>query len=246
MKKLVVWGLFDDANRCYYQSLKDSYEVYSIGINKKNEKNYHQINLSILNNDLFNQLNKLPKPDIILASPPCNSWSKADTNTIFLDSINIENDKASFRFKTFNFYEKHNKKSHKNKRRDPVSKVKLFLNGFSTALSTIEIIKHYKPKYFAIENPYHSNIWKVLEFFNFSNKYTINKTMYSNYDSEFTDKPTCFLSNISLNLKWEKPKRSGKNLNTFSRKDRSNIPKELISEILTRFIEDMRNKKEQN
>ncbi|VEU58411.1 class I SAM-dependent methyltransferase [Mycoplasmopsis gallinacea] len=241
MSKLVIWGLFDDANRCYYESLKNDYEVYSIGINKKSESNYHQINLSILNNDLFNQLNKLPKPDIILASPPCNSWSKADTNTIFVDSINIENDKASFQFKTFNFYEKHNEATSKNKRRDPVAKAKLFLNGFATALSTIEIIKHYKPKYFAIENPYGSNIWKVLDFFNFKNKHFSNKTMYSNYDSDFSNKPTIFLSNCELSLKWEKNKEKGKNLNTFSRKERSNIPKQLIKDIILQFEKDLKN-----
>ncbi|VEU70328.1 class I SAM-dependent methyltransferase [Mycoplasmopsis glycophila] len=238
MKKLVIWGLFDDANRCYYHSLKDKYEIYSIGINKKNEENYHQLNLSILNDDLFNELDKLPKPDIILASPPCNSWSKADTNTMFVEKIDVSGDKANIQLKTFEFYDKHNIAAPKTKIRNPVSKAKLFLNGFSTALSTIEIIKHYKPKYFAIENPYQSNIWKILEIFNFSQKHILNRTMYSHYDEEFTNKPTIFLSNINLNLKWDKPEKNGKNLNRFSRKDRSNIPKSLIQEIIMKFEND--------
>ena len=28
-------------------------------------------------NTLFNELDKLPKPDLIIASPPCESWSNA-------------------------------------------------------------------------------------------------------------------------------------------------------------------------
>ena len=34
---------------------------------------YRKIDLSLNNFNLFKDLNKLPKPDIILASPPCES-----------------------------------------------------------------------------------------------------------------------------------------------------------------------------
>lgn len=120
--KFVIWALFDDMNRCYYHSLKDEYEIYSVGI-RKHKENYHQINLSILNDELFEQLSQLPLPDIILASPPCNSWSRADTNTTFVENIEIQEHKTNISFKNFEFYDKHNLQAQQSKIRNPVSKL---------------------------------------------------------------------------------------------------------------------------
>ncbi|APJ38694.1 hypothetical protein [Mycoplasmopsis pullorum] len=235
--KFVIWDLFDDMNRCYYHSLKDEFEIYSIGI-RKHKENYRQIDLSILNNQLFEQLNQLPLPDIILASPPCNSWSRANTNTTFVENVEIQEYKTNISFKNFEFYDKHNLQAQPSKIRNPISKVKLFLNGFSTALATAEIIKYYKPKYFVIENPQSSKIWKM---FNFSQKYIKNLTFYGNYDENFPKKPTIFLSNIDLNLQINKVKNY-KNLNSVSRKKRSDIPQSLIKEIVEKFKNDYQNK----
>ncbi len=87
-KTVIIWALFDDAESSYKNGIKKYFDnekvkVYSIGINdlkfpKSNKYFYHKIDLSINNLDLINQLDKLPKPDVILASSPCESWSGAD------------------------------------------------------------------------------------------------------------------------------------------------------------------------
>lgn len=79
---LVIWALFDDAESCYKNAIESYFpnekiNVYSIGINDvtfpKSEKYfYKRIDLSLNNFNLFNELKKLPKPNIILSSPPVN------------------------------------------------------------------------------------------------------------------------------------------------------------------------------
>lgn len=90
MDKMIAWGLFDSGNGCYAKGVKElnseglcNIEIYSIGIDIEN-KNHHFINLNLADygrlfgdNTLFNTLDKLPKPDLIIASPPCESWSNA-------------------------------------------------------------------------------------------------------------------------------------------------------------------------
>lgn len=83
---MIVWSLFDSGSSCYKQAIEEyfpSYENYSIGIDKLN-KNHNFINLDLADfkeifgsTVMFDTLDKLPKPDIILASPPCESWSVA-------------------------------------------------------------------------------------------------------------------------------------------------------------------------
>lgn len=83
---MIVWALFDSGNGCYKQASINfpELEVYSIGMDKEN-KNSHFINLNLAsyaidkkNHPLFDELDKLPKPDLIVASPPCESWSTAN------------------------------------------------------------------------------------------------------------------------------------------------------------------------
>lgn len=87
--KMTVWALFDSGNGSYTKgvatmnSSRTNIDIYPIGIDIEN-KNNHFINLNLADysrlfgdNTLFDELDKLPKPDLIIASPPCESWSSA-------------------------------------------------------------------------------------------------------------------------------------------------------------------------
>jgi C-5 cytosine-specific DNA methylase len=84
-EKMIVWALFDSGNGCYTQAAKEfpGIEIYPIGMDIEG-KNDHFINLNLADysrmfgdNTLFDTLDKLPQPDLIIASPPCESWSVA-------------------------------------------------------------------------------------------------------------------------------------------------------------------------
>lgn len=86
----VVWCLFDSGNGSYSKCLTRlnrnkilDTEFYAVGLDKMG-KNTHFIELNLadysrlFNDDnLFTRLDKLPHPDVIIASPPCESWSVA-------------------------------------------------------------------------------------------------------------------------------------------------------------------------
>lgn len=83
---MTVWALFDSGNGSYTKGVKQvdaNIDIYPIGIDIEN-KNNHFINLNLADysrlfgdSTLFDTLDKLPKPDLIIASPPCESWSNA-------------------------------------------------------------------------------------------------------------------------------------------------------------------------
>lgn len=91
---MIVWALFDSGNGSYTKGVKElnekdlcNIDVYPIGIDI-DKRNNHFINLNLADysrlfgdNTLFNTLDKLPKPDLIIASPPCESWSNASAMT---------------------------------------------------------------------------------------------------------------------------------------------------------------------
>lgn len=91
---MIVWALFDSGNGSYTKGIKElnekrlcNIEVYPIGIDIE-KRNNHFINLNLADysrlfgdNTLFGTLDKLPKPDLIIASPPCESWSNASAMT---------------------------------------------------------------------------------------------------------------------------------------------------------------------
>ena len=90
MKQMTVWALFDSGNGSYtkgVQALNDSKEtnidIYPVGIDIEG-KNEHFISLDLADygrlfgdNKMFETLDQLPRPDLIIASPPCESWSNA-------------------------------------------------------------------------------------------------------------------------------------------------------------------------
>lgn len=226
---MIIWALYDDAESSVSRSVPILHRVLSIGINDIKKEDYYKIDLSITNNNLFKELSLLPKPDIIVASPPCESWSIADTAGVMLKKINKNGD---WFINNANYYDEYNKTAHPVKKRYFDKKEKSRILGEATAFATIEIIKHFKPKYWYIENPLTSKIWKYYKYhLNF--KGVENDTYYSSYDSSFSLKPTRFLSNINLHLRKERKNGNKEYMRKNSYSKRSAIPLQLIEKIIT-------------
>lgn len=232
---MIVWALYDDGNCSWYKALKDidNVKVYSIGINDvKDIPNYIQIDLSIHNKKLIKQLSKIEHPDIIVCSPPCESWSNCDNQQRLLKSIEKKNnDEITLNFRTFSFYENHNKTCAKQMIRNYYKSLSTCLSGIATINAVHQIIHHFKPKYYVIENPQSSLIWKYIDAcldFDYATKWLV---YYNNYDTNYSRKPTYFMTNAVLKLKHDTFK-SEINLGNITGYDkRSSIPKELLLDI---------------
>lgn len=236
----VIWCLFDDGVSSYKSTVEKyfkDFKVYSIGINEKTFNSdiyiYTKCNLSLTNYTLINELDKLDKPDIILASPPCESWSNADCAGKIWKGFDSE---KHWIIRNKKYYDEYNLTAHKNKKRYFLNKETNRINGESTVGATVKIIEHYKPKYWVIENPTSSKLWDFLkEHWNFQG--IDNKTFYSSYDRHFSLKPTNFLCNINLQLKQDRVKGSSDRLRNVGYDERSAIPELLIKDILNKLKE---------
>ncbi len=255
IKKMTVWALFDSGNGSYFKganSLNSSgganIEIYSIGMDIEN-KNNHFTNLDLADygrlfgdNTLFDALDKLPKPDLVIASPPCESWSNASamengnacwkrndvSDSLFAPQVRP----SPFTIRANKDYES----AYINYQYD-----RQFLkrvNGELTAFNTIEIIKRYRPQFWVIENPAADRLWPYIEdIIGFRIPYK-NLARYNNYDYPL-QKRTIFGSNIELNLKNKIIKQDieWKNFSK-SYNERSNIPKKLVSEIFEKIYKE--------
>lgn len=248
---MTIWALFDSGNGCYLKNANEmGIECLSFGIDIE-DKNSHFIELDLSNfsrlfgNDkLFTVLDKYKKPDLIIASPPCESWSVASAmsgggnacwKTIFSDTIFGQLPITDFAIRKKTEYE--------NQQFIFERQFIKRINGELCAFNLIEIIKKYQPTYWVIENPATSNIWnyisKVLDF-NLPYK---NKTYYSDYGFSYK-MPTIFASNIFLNLskQGKAPKISWDKVCGYN--NRSNIPDELIKQIYIKVIEEDKRRNE--
>lgn len=240
--KHIVWSLFDSGNGSYTKELSKhkEFENYAIGIDREN-KNSHFINLDLADykrlfgdNALFDTLDKLPKPDVILASPPCESWSVASAmdrgNACWKqetgDSLFSPQEPLSrFTVRDYSDYEGYQFK--------PDKSFLTRVNGELTVFNTIKIIERYAPKVFVIENPAHGRIWEYIEkVLGFEIEYD-NLTYYNNYDYP-VKKPTRFKSNINLKLNSNNEIKNEVDFNKtgWSYNERSNIPQKLLNEML--------------
>lgn len=242
--KLIVWALYDDAESSYKKAIEkyfdNKYEVHSIGINDINfeESNnyfYHKIDLSLNNINLIKELKKLPQPDIILASPPCESWSGADCAGRMFRSIDSN---GNWEIKNKKYYEEYNITCHPVKRRSFIQKERSRIIGESTIGATIWIIETFNPKFWVIENPVTSKTWDFQKYhWDFTNNSYLNKTYYSSYDSNFSKKPTIFKSNIKLDLKQESMPGNKNHMSNSTYNKRSSIPLLLIKDIMEKINE---------
>lgn len=200
-------------------------------------------------NTLFDELDQLPKADIILASPPCESWSvasaiaggnlcwKVESIQTLFGTYTTHNQFALRDFESFN-------------QRYPADGDVLIkpnwwktiynrINGELCAYNLIRIIERYKPHIWVIENPQSSRIWNYYKNIH-SFEGIKNLAHYHAYDENFPKKPTIFFSNLLIPLKTKKESASvvvstkGANGRRIVRTydERSDIPLPLIKEIL--------------
>ena len=147
---------------------------------------------------------------------------------------------GNWTIKNSSFYEKHNKKCHKVKRRYFLNKETSRILGEATIGATIKIINHFKPKFWAIENPQTSKLWDFVNYhWNFKNNVN-NLTYYSSYSLKFSKKPTIFKSNIKLDLKKNKIKGNKSHMALGSYSTRSSIPVNLVKDILDQFLKELK------
>lgn len=249
--KMIVWALFDSGNGSYTKGVAAlnssggaNIDIYPVGIDIEN-KNNHFISLNLADygrlfgdTKLFDELDKLPEPDLIIASPPCESWSNASAMSEgnacwkqedLSDSLFVPQRKASkFTVRNARDYDD----AHINYQYDRQFMKRV--NGELTAFNTIEIIKRYDPRYFIIENPASGRLWKYIEEVIGFKLPHLNITRYNNYGYPL-QKPTKFASNLDLGLKNDiiKQEVEWKHFSK-SYNERSNIPQNLVIEIFTK------------
>jgi len=269
---MIIWALFDSGNGCYKQAVEKYFpdvEIYSIGIDIEN-KNDHFIHLDLADyseiftgeSEFFKKLDELPRPDTILASPPCESWSQATSlkngtnywqTTQEINTLFGEYEVPT----TFTLQTKKNFDDALEKRSGAFKAcwhktIYNQVNGILCAFNTLRIIERYKPRIWIIENPQTSKIWDYYkQIHNFVG--IRNVAHYNYYDKEGLKKPTIFYSNIFLGLKTRQKKAKvvmNKKSDVHDREviygynNRSNIPLLLIKDILETCIKDLEKQKE--
>lgn len=163
MNKLVCWALFDSETGDYMSTVhhyfEDKIEVYGVGISHYGKNTDHYVNFDLSDfKELFGGenigkrlLKILPRPDIIVASPPCESWSHMTS----INNGNIHWKRYASRLypenKVFQLQDVNVQTGFvKN------NGIKTFytrVNGELCHQNTWEIIKVTKPKVFMVENP---------------------------------------------------------------------------------------------
>ena len=248
---MIVWAVFDSGNGCYAQGVRELNEggqnitIYSVGLDLEN-KNSHFIHLNLAdysylfgNNKMYDTLDKLPKPDLILASPPCESWSVASA----MDSGNVcwkreRTDDSLFNPQTplspFTVRDYADYKKYQYKAENQIVKR---INGELCTFNLIQIIRRYKPKYYIIENPASSKIWDYIDrVIGFKIPHD-NLAHYNQYDNYATQKPTKFKSNFKLKLKTGDKSSSIDFKHIRGYNNRSNIPISLVKSIFEQILE---------
>ena len=204
----------------------NKYNVYTFDIVKKSN-GFKNIILDLSKPYIYIYIDKLlkdkkiKKPDFIISSPLCQSFSVAMQSKSTLKVPNKNN-------QYFTGNPHHYWDFDRNKILTWPNNVKW--NGFSgnsypkgsnsvpkniailgerCIQNVLNILYRYKPKHWYIENPEKSLIWKFIRYNMNFKKGCRNIAHYSAYNDNFSKKPTCFLSDIDLKLKhvksWSKP-----------------------------------------
>ncbi|OAB48993.1 hypothetical protein [Mycoplasmopsis gallinarum] len=220
MNKIVIWDLFgggcNSLSRAINEfNLNDKYAVYTFDVVETHKKSYRgqldfsfqkYINLDLSQNNIIKIFEKLikdgqiEKPNIITSSTLCQSFSKVLSmiggGTCFWKQ-SIRGDKKSpliertveeFEFLKSGFTKKLN------------AQKQLFIKrlGQKCAENSVELIRHFKPDYWYIENPDSSLLFQFLEI-NLNFKGFLNIGCYGAYGFP-QNKSGGFYSNIEIEL----------------------------------------------
>ena len=185
-----IWGLFDDGNGCYRQAVDEynvnmggQHTITSIGIGDACINQDLAINTLHNKNALWETLDKLGRPDVILASPPCESWSVASAMKGGNACWKQEKDMT---INLFGEYEQGSKFTIRNQadyENYQFKYDKSFLtriNGEMCIYNTLKIIERYQPKRFVIENPAYGRRWEDIANVSGFDIHYENLTYYNN------------------------------------------------------------------
>ncbi|MCL2206585.1 MAG: hypothetical protein FWB90_00630 [Fibromonadales bacterium] len=231
MKK-IIWALFQSETK--FPEF-DGYETYSFGIGGGTD----HIHMDLSTPECIKELEKYPKPDVIFASPPCESWIVVSVGSIQKYSKEKgRNLHWKNKWEAFDFY--------------PNAK-RIRVNGVNTATTTGKIIQHFNPDLWAIENGNTSWIFDYIKDFTKLSGYK-NKCNYYAYSFDVL-KPTIIYSNLKLCLNKRKVDKLLRNVTDsgvgskklykkkvaagikaiYNYKERSKVPPDLYRHILQQF-----------
>jgi len=184
---MVIWSLFDSENDTVKNALSHlDVEVYSFGIGCGTG----HIHLDLSDFEFARrELDKYPNPDIVFASPPCETWCYVSVGCKrhYTTELGI-NLYWKNKWTPFDFTSKY------------IDRRK---NGVATLETMFKIIEWYEPKYWFIENGTRSLAFaylkEVLGLTGFK-----NLTNYYSYNFNYL-KPTTIYSNILLQLRNNSP-----------------------------------------
>lgn len=171
-KQKIIWSLFDSETAITQELNSEKYKVYSIGLPSSSAITDNFIKIDLSKKSCLKKLSKLPKPDYIFASPPCETWVLVNIGCVRFYKRN---------FNEYNLYWQKNYKPNNY----ATHHRELRLLGQKTAYYTMRIIKEFKPKYWFIENGASSLIFKYLYKYHNLKGYK-NRLEYSSYDSNFS------------------------------------------------------------
>ena len=209
MKKKIIWSLFDSETAITQDLNSDEYEVYSIGLPSSSAITDNFIKIDLSKRSCLKKLEKLPKPDIIFASPPCESWISLNIGNVrfFNRNFNEHNLYWQKNFKANNYMKKHRE---------------VRLLGQKTAFYTWKIINKFNPDLWCIENGVTSFLFKYLFNYHNTNGYK-NMLCYKAYDSDFSEKRTIIFSNKKMVLKNKYKKTETKTVISTSKAMRNKV-----------------------
>lgn len=223
---MIIWALFDSETCSVAKAFKGVACVYSFGIGSGTD--HIELDLSNFKTAKI-ELDKYPKPNVIFASPPCETW-------VLMSVGNLRHYKVKGGYNLYwkNRWEPYDfTEAQKQKR----------LNGMKTAICTRDIIQYYKPEFWAIENGNSSLVFDYLYENGLSG--VRNKCNYFSYGLDVY-KPTIIYSNKILNLRNWKPNRKLLLVKDISKKSKksmqekygniSQVPLTLYKSIMFQFL----------